>query len=197
MFFNLKELNIIIAENITRLRTAKQLTQLELANMLSYSDKSVSKWERGESIPDAYVLKKISEIFSVSIDFIFTEHRDEEFRKKPIRKYKHDRGTITKIVICGIWTLALALFVIFNYLGYTQWLIFAYTLPVTLVVLIILNSIWGNRKHNVFVISGLVWSSLLAIYLTFLSANIWKIFLLGIPAQVIIYLSFRIKKKQS
>ena len=192
----MKELNIIIAENITRLRTAKQITQLELANMLSYSDKSVSKWERGEGVPDAYVLKKMSDIFSVSLDFIFTEHSDEEFKKKPIRKYKHDRGTITKIVICGIWTLALALFVMFNYLGYTQWLIFAYTLPVTFIVLIILNSLWGNKSHNMFMISGLVWTVLLALYFTFLSHNIWQILLVGIPAQIIICLSFRIKKKQ-
>ena len=196
MLIKLKELNFIIAENITRLRTAKQITQLELGNMLSYSDKSVSKWERGESIPDAYVLKKMSEIFSVSIDFLFSEHSDEEFKKKPIRKYRHDRSTITKIVICGIWTLALALFVILNYSGYTQWLIFAYTLPVSFVVLIILNSLWGNKNHNMFMISGLVWTTLLSLYLTFLSHNIWQILLVGIPAQIIIYLSFRIKKKQ-
>ena len=196
MIIKLKELNFIIAENITRLRAARQMTQLELATMLSYSDKSVSKWERGESIPDAYVLKKLSEIFNVSIDFIFSEHSDEEFKKKPIRKYKHDRRTISTIIICGVWTLALAVFVIMNYIGIIEWLIFAFTVPITFVLLIILNSLWGNKRHNIFLISGLVWSVLLCLYLLFFEHNIWLILLIGIPAQLIIYLSFHIKKKQ-
>ena len=42
----------IIAQNITDLRRAKGLTQLELAEQLNYSDKAVSKWERAESMPD-------------------------------------------------------------------------------------------------------------------------------------------------
>lgn len=195
----MKELNFIIAENITRLRIAKQLTQLELGNLISYSDKSVSKWERGDSIPDAYVLKKLSELFGVSIDFLFAEHSDEEFKKKPVREHKHDRNVITLIVILGIWTLALSVFIILDQVGITAWTIFAYTVPVSLITFLILNSIWGNKHNNLFVISALLWSVLGCIYMTFFTYftyNIWLIFALGLPAQVIIYFSFNIKKKQ-
>ena len=52
----MEELKKIVAANLTALRTAKGMTQLELGEMISYSDKAISKWERGESIPDAFVL---------------------------------------------------------------------------------------------------------------------------------------------
>ena len=56
------ELKLIFASNLIRLRTEAGLTQAELASMINYSDKSVSKWERGEAVPDAYVLKQMAEV---------------------------------------------------------------------------------------------------------------------------------------
>ena len=58
----MEELKKIVAANLTALRTAKGMTQLELGEMISYSDKAISKWERGESIPDAFVLLKLKEL---------------------------------------------------------------------------------------------------------------------------------------
>ncbi|MBQ7218900.1 MAG: helix-turn-helix transcriptional regulator, partial [Ruminococcus sp.] len=46
------------------------MTQAQLGEELSYSDKSVSKWERGESIPDVYVLKHIADLSGVTVDYI-------------------------------------------------------------------------------------------------------------------------------
>ena len=54
-----------------------QLTQIELAEKINYSDKAVSKWERGESIPDVSVLLELSKLFGVSIDFLVTEHENK------------------------------------------------------------------------------------------------------------------------
>lgn len=51
------ELKLIFASNLIRLRTAAGMTQAELGEQLNYSDKSISKWERGEAIPDAAVLQ--------------------------------------------------------------------------------------------------------------------------------------------
>ena len=47
------------AKNLTNFRKQANLTQVELAEKLNYSDKAVSKWERGESIPDLYALKTL------------------------------------------------------------------------------------------------------------------------------------------
>ena len=81
------DLKVITASNIINLRTAKGLTQAELGEMLSYSDKSVSKWERAEAVPDAYVLKHMSEIFGVSVDYLLSSH--DEW--KPPKETKTER----------------------------------------------------------------------------------------------------------
>ena len=59
-----------------------QLTQIELAEKINYSDKAVSKWERGESIPDVSVLLELSKLFGVSIDFLVTAHENKEIAKE-------------------------------------------------------------------------------------------------------------------
>lgn len=69
----MEDLKRIIADNIAELRKAVPLTQAELAEKLNYSDKAVSKWERGESIPDVIVLKQIAGIFGVSVDYLLEE----------------------------------------------------------------------------------------------------------------------------
>jgi len=66
------ELKIVFASNLIKLRTRAGMTQAELGEKLHYSDKSVSKWERGESVPDAYVLKCIAELFGVSVDYLIS-----------------------------------------------------------------------------------------------------------------------------
>ena len=52
----MEDLKFITAANIISLRTKAGMTQAQLAELLNYSDKSVSKWERAEAVPDAYVL---------------------------------------------------------------------------------------------------------------------------------------------
>lgn len=186
------ELKLIVASNISRLRALNSLTQTQLGEMLNYSDKAVSKWERGEAVPDAYVLKKLSEIFKVSVDYILTKH-DEICVKPAVRDEKRRHSLVAGVAFIGIWTLSLLIFVILFFLNKVYWIIFAYTLPVSLVVLLVLNTVWKIKKINIIYISALLWSVLLAVYLTFLSYNIWLIFMLGIPAEAIIFLCFRIR----
>ena len=187
------ELKSIVAENISRLRTLNSLTQAQLGEMLSYSDKAVSKWERGDAIPDVYVLKKMSDIFNVSVDYLLEPHD-----KVDIKPAKHDNkrkhSLIVGVAFLGVWTLSLLVFIILALLGKTYWLIFAYTLPISLITLLVLNTVWSIKKINIIYISALVWSILLAIYLSLIDLNWWLIFVLGIPAEIIIFLCFKIKR---
>ena len=77
----MEDFKLTFASNLIRLRTAAGLTQAELGEKLSYSDKSVSKWERAESLPDAFVLQKMAGIFGVSIDYLLTGH--DEWKPQP------------------------------------------------------------------------------------------------------------------
>ncbi|MEI3084791.1 MAG: helix-turn-helix transcriptional regulator [Oscillospiraceae bacterium] len=84
----LTELKLVTASNIINQRTKAGMTQAELGAKLNYSDKSVSKWERGEAIPDAYVLSEMAELFGVTVDISCprTTAGSRRKRRSPRRK---------------------------------------------------------------------------------------------------------------
>ena len=188
------DLKDIVSKNIVNLRTGNKMTQLELGEALSYSDKAVSKWERGEAVPDAYVLKKLSSLFAVSVDYLLCEHDEKE--AKAVSPHRFDRRVISYISFFGIWTLAIGVFAgLWLAAGAPQWLVFAYTLPVSLIDMIVLTAIWGKKKTNFYFISLLVWSILAAIYFTFWQYNWWPLFCIGVPAQVVIVLCYHVRAR--
>lgn len=186
------DLKIITASNIIKLRTQAGLTQMELAEQLNYSDKSVSKWERAESVPDAYVLKRMSEIFGVSVDYLLSEH--DEWKVVPEPDRVASKRVITTIAIVGIWTAALLAFIVCWLMGHLVWLIFVYAVPVSLITLLVLHSVWEAGKFNYWIIAALVLSLIAVMYLTALEQNWWQLFLLAIPAELVVFLSSKIKK---
>lgn len=191
----MEDLKVITASNIINLRTGAGMTQSELAELLSYSDKSVSKWERAEAVPDAYVLKKMSEIFGVTVDYLLSSHEEWKPEDKKVEP-AYSSNVITTIAIIGIWTLAFLVFVVFWLTGSIVWRIFLYAVPASIITLLVLNSIWRHGKHNYIIISALILSIIMAVYFSFLSYNWWQLFLLLIPAAIVIFLCSRIKKKK-
>ena len=199
----MEELKMIIAGNIGKLRREAGMTQLDLAERLNYSDKAVSKWERGESIPDVGTLKNIAEMFSVTVDYLLrADHPLEIAAKREYTKtQKRNRFLISAISCVLVWLIATFVYTnvdLVSHGNYKLWLVFVYAVPVTLIVTLVFNSIWGNPRHNFVVISLLVWSILASIYLSALSLNLWLIFIVGIPAQIIVLLwaGIRVKKKK-
>ena len=188
------DLKIITASNIIKLRTQAGLTQMELAEQLNYSDKSVSKWERAESVPDAYVLKRMSEIFGVSVDYLLSAH--DEWKVVPEPDRAASKRVITTIAIVGIWTAALLAFIVCWLMGRLVWLIFVYAVPVSLITLLVLHSVWEAGKFNYWIIAALVLSLIAVVYLTALEQNWWQLFLLAIPAELVVFLSSKVKKSR-
>ena len=82
------ELKNIVASNLIELRVASGMTQSQLAEKINYSDKSVSKWERAEAIPDVAVLKNIAEVFGVTVDYLITTH--DRWERKTDRQPSND-----------------------------------------------------------------------------------------------------------
>ena len=189
----MEDLKFITAANILSLRTKAGMTQAQLAELLNYSDKSVSKWERAEAVPDAYVLKHMSEIFGVSVDYLLSSHNDwEPISQKQKRRYRSE--IIVLISMAGIWTLAFFIFIIGWILGHMLWLVFIYAVPISLITLLVFNSVWENGKRNYYIVSTLVASIFVMVYLTLLRWNPWQLLLLIIPAELIVFLAFRVKK---
>lgn len=187
----MEDLKEIVSKNIIYLRTNNNLTQLELGEKISYSDKAVSKWERGEAIPDAYVLKKLASLFDVTVDYLLSEHKIKELKRATPHRF--NRAVISFIAFLGVWTLALFTFSVLQFNGIMHWLIFIYAIPVSLALILIFNSLWGKKSNNFYIISLIVWGVILSVYLTFLSYNLWLLFIVGIPSQIIIYLSFKVR----
>ncbi len=189
----MEDLKFITAANIISLRTKAGMTQAQLAELLNYSDKSVSKWERAEAVPDAYVLKNMSEIFGVSVDYLLSSHNDwEPISQKQKRRYRSE--IIVLISMVGIWTLAFFIFIIGWILGHLFWMVFIYAIPISLITLLVFNSVWEKGKRNYYIISTLVASIFVMFYLALLRWNPWQILLLIVPAELIVFLAFRVKK---
>lgn len=196
----MNDLKNIIANNIINLRKEKKLTQLEFANILNYSDKAVSKWERAESMPDIVVLKQISDVFGVSVDYLLNEHTQKEEEKlvavKDKKKAKINKIPLTLLAASPIWIIATLIFTLISiFLDKSIWYVFYISVPLTILIFLIFNSIFGNRRNNYFIVSCFVWSIILCFYLSFIKFNPWQLFILGIPAQIIIILWASLKKK--
>lgn len=196
----MEDLKPIFAANLSELRKKKGWTQLELAEKLNYSDKAVSKWERGESLPDVTNLKQIADLFSVTVDYLLTE--EHTAATVPLSKRKRrNRAMITGISCVTVWLIACVLY--FS-LGFTAlpssgpWLSFVAAVPVTCIVLLIFSALWWGKKWLLTTVSVLIWSILAFVFLLVFyiaGISIWGIFLIGIPAQVIIFLWAGLKKE--
>ncbi len=195
------DIKSVVAKNITQLRLAKGMTQIDLANILNYSDKAVSKWERGESIPDVTVLMKIADIFGVTLDYLVHPHKeaDDSGMKLKEANTKKNHIFITGMSILLVWLIATLSFVVLDMAPVEakifQIFSFLYALPVSTIVWLVFNSVWFNKRRNYIIVSLLMWSTLLSIHLSFLpfGFNFWILYILGIPGQIIILLWSRLK----
>lgn len=191
----LSELKLISASNIIKLRTARGMTQAELGARLNYSDKTISKWERGEAIPDAFVLTQLGELFDVSVDFLLSSHDGWEAPAADDDQRQYSSSVIIAIAFLGVWTAALTGFVALWLFGIIWWRIFAVALPVSVLTLLILLCVFDRKEYLQYVISALVLSIFVFLFF-FLPVNTpWQLFLIAIPAIVIVFLSCNIRKK--
>ena len=190
----------IVAKNITELRLLNNMTQMELAEKLNYSDKTISKWERAESSPDIAVLVEIANLFGVSLDYLVrSENIEETVKENKNKETKYNRKVISYISESVAWLIAIFAFIITSLItneATFQYLYFVYALPIVLIVKLVFNSIWFNPRHNYAIISALIWAILAAIHITFLyfKINIALIYLLGVAGQIVIVLWSFIKK---
>lgn len=194
----MEELKNIIAENLIDLRKANKLTQLELAEKLNYSDKAISKWERGESLPDIVILKQLADMYGVGVDYILSKHTDEAKSKYHIPRPELNNKLIITLLSClSIWILATILYINFKIMfDHYYWMIWIWALPTTGIVLIVFSSIWGKKSMIITSVSAFIWTAILACYLQFIKYNIWTLFLLGIPAQLAAALCGKIKRNK-
>ena len=195
----LDELKLVTAGNLINLRTGAGMTQAELGAKLNYSDKSISKWERGEAIPDAYVLTQIAELFGVSVDYILSSHDAWEptvAPEDPRQDVVYSTSVITAIAVVGVWTLALTAFVtLWLAVDQLRWQIFVAAFPVSVLTWMVLMCVFKRTRHLKYMVALFVLSIFVCVYLLLLNRNPWQIFMIAVLAEVIVFLSFHVQKK--
>lgn len=193
------ELKLVTASNLINLRTGAGMTQAELGAKLNYSDKSISKWERGEAIPDAYVLTQMAELFGVSVDYILSSHDAWEptvTPEDPRKDVVYSTSVITAIAVVGVWTLALTAFVtLWLAVDQLRWHIFVAAFPVSVLTWMVLMCVFKRTKHLKYMVALFVLSIFVSVYLLLLNQNPWQIFMIAVLAEVIVFLSFHVQKR--
>ena len=202
-----EKLKLQIGANIAMHRKRNSLTQAGLAAKLNYSDKAVSKWERGESVPDVLTLVQIAEQLGTTVNDLLVDPEElpgnpgnlekamTQVSEKALKR-KANKRIILGLSAILVWFVALLAYVVLGSLGFEQSaLAFLYAVPATAIVMLSLRSAWHDFRMNKIYISTIMWGVLVSFHLTMmvlLDLNLWRTYLLGIPGQIAVFLWFRL-----
>ncbi len=192
------EFKKVVSENLVKFRRESGLTQLDIAKKLNYSDKAVSKWERGEAIPDAFVLKQLSEIYNISVDELLCKKEDKKRIPFSLKRAFKNKHFIINCLACGLaWLVACIVFVALSYTSIrdSAYLAFIYALPVGAIANLVLTTIWSPKWVSGIFATIVLWTGFLAVYLTVRIDKFWLIFIIAIPIQVLIVLWYFLIKE--
>ncbi len=185
-----------LSQNLIALRKSKKLTQSELAEMINYSDKTISKWENGDATPDVETLCALAKIYNVSLDSLVNGTKEDVAKESAVLEpqVKKRKAIISLLAVSVVWIIAtMTFFYLHLFMDIYYWMAFIWALPTSCIVGLVFNSIWGNRAINFVIITLLVWTILLSLYLQLIEHRMWLIFVLGAPIQVAIILWSQLK----
>ena len=213
-----KDFNAIIGNNLLKLRKDKKLTQLEVAERFNYSDKSISKWEKGESLPSVEVLCELAAFYDVTLNDLTNANLENDEnninntakankkKEKPLKEKKEKtprmfstKLMITLLSVAAVWLCATILFVVLKLtLNRNFFMCFMWAGVLTTIVLVVFNSIWGRMRYLFIILTILLWLLLASIHVQLVvdtPYNIWPVYFLGIPLQILIILWGALVKK--
>ncbi len=205
-----KDINAIIGENLLKLRKNKKLTQLELAEKFNYSDKSISKWEKGESLPNVEVLCELADFYGVTLNDLTQENETlptvELPNKKKNKATKNhaprmfsSRLMISLLSVGAVWLLATMLFVALKItMNINYFMSFMWAGVLSCVVFLVFNGIWGRMRYMFPILTVLLWLVLVSLHIQIYihtDFSIWPVYFLGIPLQILIILWGALIKK--
>lgn len=175
----------IISANLSHYRRELNLTQAELAEKIHYSDKSISKWERGDGVPDIFVLVMLAQLFGVTVnDFLTEKHRKS---RKTAPKLK--RSLVTLLSVGLVWLLATIAFFVTK-VAFPDveraWICFVLAIPAAFTVAIVLTVLWHPVWIQFLCVSGLVWGISVALHICVKVANMHLIYTIAAVLQVLI-----------
>lgn len=188
MFESEEALRQLIAENIAYYRRQSGDTQADLAEKLNYSDKSVSKWERGDGTPDIFILSKIADLYGITVQDLL--------RTKKVPKSHTKHVLITLLSIGLVWLTMTVFFCaakILNVLPDWAWLLFIYAIPVSGIVWLVFSMLWWNLWMQALSGSIIIWGIGLSLVLSLPLDSLFLLFVICAVVQVLLILFFLLK----
>lgn len=169
------ELKQNVAHNITALRKQNNMTQADLAEQLNYSDKSISKWERGDGLPDIYVLVKIAELFGVTLNDLIYLDSPDQLEQITQKDTTHPRRVLITALSSGlVWFVATMVFFLLNVFlpeMHGLWLVFVCAVPISSVIFVVFTHLWWGRIARCISVSALIWGFTVMTHLTAIIAG--------------------------
>lgn len=193
----MEELNKIVAENLVNLRTKCGYTQLQVAEKINYSDKSVSKWERGDAIPDIPVMLQLSKLYGVSLDDMVKKHEKEQIKPKEKNLLLSKQTLISIIAFVFVWLLATIGFAVvygFYDLVNQAYLSFIVAIPISFLVVNIMSFFWYPYFVSAIFSSIFIWTAMLAVTQCVAGINMWLLYIIAIPLQLLVIFGFFLRK---
>ena len=203
----IENLKSIITSNLIKYRKQAGLTQAQLASKLGYSDKTVSKWEREEGVPDIYILKQIADLYNITVNDLISSSPvtiGEKIKEKTTKFLTgRNKLLITLLAIGIVWFVAVITYVILDLAipdisGALLANVYVYAIPISCIVAIVFNSLWGKKRINFILVSALIWTTTLSLFLTLKDYldKISELFIIAIPLQVLTILFFLLEKRK-
>lgn len=185
-----------IAQNITFYRELSGDTQLELAEKLNYSDKSVSKWERADGIPSIFVLTRIADLYGITVNDLLAEQPQKPSRPT---KNRYNHFIITLMSFGLVWLVATFIFVILKiaFPTFPAGYVYLFAIPANAIVAIVFTCLWWQRITRFFSICVLIWSSVVCLVVCVPLENMHLFYILAGVFQVLVVLWFMMKKNKN
>ena len=203
-----QDLTRILAANIAARRKSAGMTQAGLAEKLGYSDKTVSKWERAEGVPDVLCLKRMADLFGVKVDDLLClpgeESAAEPMPEASVQTTAEasagttlNHGAVAAIAVIGVWMLAALIFLIGRFCQVDLSLAWIAAIPVSGLLAVIFNGLWGKRTMTFWLCSFFVVGLLFLLCWILQTYHVWQLMWLSVPAVAIVWLSCRIYQRKN
>ncbi len=201
----MKDIKARVAKNLGALRRQCGFTQADVAEKLNYSDKAISRWEKGDTLPDINVLYEICQFYGVTMNDLVGEEearaKEESITEKDARAYN---AWLCAIAGVSVWLVATVLYFIHNTITDNLsplWIIFVWAVPLSCIVILLFGRPIFHWVANFVLSSVVAWTLLGSIYLNLVffttipnAYTFWPIFFIGIPVQAILFLAHKLSK---
>ena len=194
----MKDVRPIISKNLTMLRKEKGLTQAELAEKLNYSDKAISRWEHGDTLPDVNMLYELCEFYGITLNDLISE--DCQTKKEAKKEYTKEMNTYkiwrSILSVSIVWLLVTLIFTYSLAISGSArlWILFVWAVPVSIVAFYVYGKSFLNSLSRFILSSCVMWTVISSIFVSLFPHYFWQLFLIGVPVEVIIFLTYKMKK---